>query len=55
MPMFSAPLFPVVDDPELNARYPLVPLVPEFEVKRNTAPLLDAAPSPVLTTTKPPE
>lgn len=53
--MFNTPLFPAIEDPELNERHPLVPLVPEFEVERHTAPLLDAVPSPVLTTTTPPE
>ncbi len=49
------PLFPLLDDPELNTNDPLLPLTPAFMLRMVTNPLLEAVPSPLDTLRTPPD
>ena len=48
-PIDTEPVAPELDVPELNTSSPLAPLVPALAVRMLRAPLVDVAPSPVLT------
>ena len=54
-PRATAPLFPSLDDPELNANRPPDPLAPLFVDPRLRYPLLEQVPSPLIKFSTPPD
>jgi hypothetical protein len=53
--MLIKPLFPLLEEPELNTNDPLLPLTPAFMLRIVIVPLLEAVPSPLDTLNNPPD
>ncbi len=49
------PLFPLLEEPELNTSDPLLPATPAFMLRMVTVPLLEAVPSPLDKLRTPPD
>jgi hypothetical protein len=54
VPTLTAPLFPLLELPELNMSIPLAPDEPALTLRIETIPLLDESPSPLEMLKKPP-